>query len=159
MSIGIFLGIGSNLGERQNNLEEAKSLLSLRILSESSLYETEPVGYLNQPWFLNAVIQVDQGLTARELLQRIQEVENRLGRKREIPKGPRVIDIDILFYNDLILNEPDLVIPHPAIQDRKFVLQPLAEIASQFEHPVLHKSIQQLLIHCLDRSVVRKMPK
>jgi 2-amino-4-hydroxy-6-hydroxymethyldihydropteridine diphosphokinase len=158
MSIGIFLGIGSNLGDRQKNLEGAGHLLSLRILAESSLYETEPVGYLNQPWFLNAVLQVEQALTARELLNRIHEVEHRMGRKREIPKGPRIIDIDILFYNDLILNDPDLIIPHPAVQDRKFVLEPMNEIVPEFKHPLLQKTIRQLLAECPDRSAVRKMP-
>lgn len=157
MSNGIFLGIGSNLGDRPQNLEGVKRLLSIQILASSSIYESEPVGYLNQPWFLNAVIQVEEGLSVRELLNRAQQVEKMLGRKRDIPKGPRTIDIDILFYNDLVLNEPDLIIPHPAIPERKFVLQPMDEVAPQFEHPVLHKTIHQLLDECPDHSIVRKL--
>jgi len=157
MSNGIFLGIGSNLGDRRQNLEDAKRLLSIQILSSSSLYETEPVGYLDQPWFVNAVIQVEVALTSRELLNRIQQIEQLMGRKRDIPKGPRTIDIDILFYNDLILNESDLIIPHPAVPERKFVLKPMGEIAAQFKHPVLHKTIHQLLAECPDHSIVRKV--
>jgi 2-amino-4-hydroxy-6-hydroxymethyldihydropteridine diphosphokinase len=157
MSNGIFLGIGSNLGDRRQNLEDAKRLLSIQILSSSSLYETEPVGYLDQPWFVNAVIQVEVALTSRELLNRIQQIEQLMGRKRDIPKGPRTIDIDILFYNDLILNESDLIIPHPAVPERKFVLKPMDEIAAQFKHPVLHKTIHQLLAECPDHSIVRKV--
>ena len=132
-------------------------MLSIQILSSSSLYETEPVGYLDQPWFLNAVIQVEVALTSRELLNRIQQIEQLMGRKRDIPKGPRTIDIDILFYNDLVLNESDLIIPHPAVPERKFVLKPMDEIAAQFKHPVLHKTIHQLLAECPDRSIVRKV--
>jgi 2-amino-4-hydroxy-6-hydroxymethyldihydropteridine diphosphokinase len=157
MASGIFLGIGSNLGDRKQNLDQAKGLLSLNILRSSSLYETEPVGYLDQSWFYNAVIQIEGGLTAHELLHRCQYVERRMGRKRDIPKGPRVIDIDILFFGNVILNEPDLILPHPAIAERRFVLEPMNEIASNFVHPILNKTIHQLLLECPDTSVVKKL--
>lgn len=157
MNSGIFLGIGCNLGDRERNLEQAKKLLALNILKTSSLYETEPVGYLDQPWFLNAAIQVGEGLTARELLTRCQSVEQQMGRKRDIPKGPRTMDIDILFYGELILNEPDLTLPHPAIAERRFVLNPMAEIAPDFIHPVLKKTIQQMLLECPDHSGIRRI--
>ncbi len=157
MNSGIFLGIGCNLGDREQNLEEGKRLLSLKILKASSLYETEPVGYLDQPWFLNAVIQVEEALTVRELLTRCQSVEQQMGRKRDIPKGPRIIDVDILFYGELIMNEPDLIIPHPAIAERRFVLEPMNEIAPDFIHPVLEKTVRQLLLECPERSVVKRI--
>jgi 2-amino-4-hydroxy-6-hydroxymethyldihydropteridine diphosphokinase len=157
MSSGIFLGLGSNLGDREQNLIEAKRLLFLQVLHSSSIYETEPVEYLNQPWFLNVVVEVEEGLTARELLVRCQEVEHRMGRQRNIPKGPRKIDLDVLFYNNLVLNDPDLIIPHPSIPERRFVLAPINEIAPDFTHPVLGKTIRQLLLDCSDHSIVRKL--
>jgi 2-amino-4-hydroxy-6-hydroxymethyldihydropteridine diphosphokinase len=150
--VKIFLGIGSNLGDRLQNLNDCMDEFS--IIQKSSIYETEPVGFLDQPWFLNAVIQIDSILRPRELLEQCQSVETRLKRKREIPKGPRSIDIDILFYGEQILQEQDLIIPHPEIQNRGFVLVPLNEIASDFVHPVFKKTISELLEICPDTSIV-----
>ena len=154
---GVFLGLGSNIGDREGNINEALRLSGLKVVHRSSLYETEPVGYLNQPWFLNCVVEVDTDLRPHELLRLCQSVEKALLRKREIPKGPRTIDLDLLFYRDLIQQDPVLTLPHPAIQDRKFVLEPLNEIAQDFIHPVLKKSITQLLLECLDESEVRRL--
>jgi 2-amino-4-hydroxy-6-hydroxymethyldihydropteridine diphosphokinase len=149
----IFLGLGSNIGDRKQNLVQAQALLNETVIRSSSFYDTEPVGFLEQPWFLNLVIEIESSLKAAKLLQRCMDVEKQMGRIREIPKGPRVIDIDILFYGNVIVNEPNLIIPHPAIQERKFVLEPMNEIAQDFVHPVLQKTISQLLQECPDPSV------
>ncbi|PWT88363.1 MAG: 2-amino-4-hydroxy-6-hydroxymethyldihydropteridine diphosphokinase [Acidobacteria bacterium] len=150
----MYLGLGSNLGDRKQNLLQAESLLNLLIVEASSFYDTEPVDFLEQPWFLNRVLKIETDLPPRKLLQRCQQVEIKMGRKREIPKGPRIIDIDILFYGDLIVNEPDLIIPHPGIPERKFVLDPMNEIAQGFIHPQLQQPIHEILQSCPDNSVV-----
>jgi 2-amino-4-hydroxy-6-hydroxymethyldihydropteridine diphosphokinase len=153
--MAIFLGLGSNIGDRLANLSDAFSNFS--VLQRSSIYETEPVGFLNQPWFLNAVINIDTPLSPHALLEFCQSLEKRLGRKRDIPKGPRTIDIDLLFYENRIVSGPKLVIPHPEIAHRRFVLEPLNEIASDFVHPVLNKTITELLRDCIDDSTVGKL--
>jgi len=157
MSSGIFLGLGSNIGDRASHLNEAIKLLGLPIVAISSFYETEPVDYLNQPWFLNQVLQCETSFHPLKLLAKCQEVENELGRTREIPKGPRTIDIDLLFYNDEILNTPELTIPHPAIPQRRFVLIPMNEIAAEFVHPQLNLTIRELLERCPDKSMVKRI--
>jgi 2-amino-4-hydroxy-6-hydroxymethyldihydropteridine diphosphokinase len=157
MTEGIFIGLGSNLGDRKRYLQNAIDLLQVKVLQNSSVYETEPVGYLDQSWFLNLVIQIETEIPPEELLLRCQQVEERLGRKREIPKGPRTIDLDILFFHQAVINAPDLILPHPAIQERRFVLEPLNEIASEFIHPVLDKTVSQLLHDCPDESVVKRL--
>ena len=145
----IYLGLGSNKGDPILNCQKALDRLSKdkKILLEkkSSLYKTEPIGYINQPWFFNGVVKVNSCLKARELWNFLRELEISLGRKDGERWGPRNIDLDILFYDDLILNEEDLIIPHPRLQERKFVLVPLNEIAGEFVHPVLKKSIKELL--------------
>lgn len=150
-----YIGLGSNLRNREENMVLATEDLGSLIVKMSFLYETEPVGP-HQPWFLNAVLQIETDWSAHQLLKECQRVEVMLHRERVVPKGPRTIDLDILFYDDLIVNEPDLVIPHAAIAERRFVLEPLCEIAPNFVHPVLKKSIAELLSLCPDRSVVRK---
>lgn len=157
MKGGIFLGLGSNIGDRVSNLKDAIKLLGLPIVAKSSLYETEPVDYLNQPWFLNQVLQCETSFHPLKLLQECQKVEKDLGRTREISKGPRTIDIDLLFYNDEIISTPELTIPHPAIPQRKFVLIPLNEIAPDFVHPQLNFTIRELLDRCPDRSEVKRI--
>src|SRR5262245_43156699 len=149
----IYLGLGTNLGDRKQNLIQAQALLKTTIIRASSYYDTEPVGFLEQPWFLNIVIEIETSLKPAKLLQRCMDVEKKMGRVRDIPKGPRVIDIDILFCGNLIVNEPNLIIPHPAIPERKFVLDPMNEIAQDFVHPVLRKPISELLQECPDPSV------
>ena len=157
MSGGIFLGLGSNIGDRRSNLDNAIRILELEIGSASSLYETEPVDYMNQPWFINQVVEVKTDLNPMELLSLCQNVENKLGRTRTISKGPRTIDIDLLFYNDAIIESHLLTLPHPGIPHRRFVLIPLDEIASNFVHPVLKRSVSELLKSTMDRSEVRRI--
>ena len=154
MTTGIFLGLGSNIGDRFSNLKDAIRLLDLKTEIASSVYETDPVEYLEQPKFLNQVIQVTTILPPVDLLSRCQEVEQKLGRTREIDKGPRTIDIDLLFYNDEIIVSEFLKLPHPGIPNRKFVLVPLNEIAPNFIHPVLKCSILELLNNVKDDSQV-----
>ena len=157
MSSGIFLGLGSNIGDRDSYLKEAIKLLGLPIVAISSVYETEPVDYLNQSWFLNQVLQCETSFHPLKLLAECQKVEKELGRTREISKGPRTIDIDLLFYNDEVISTPELTIPHPAIPQRRFVLVPLAEIAPDFVHPELNLTIRELLQRCPDKSEVKRI--
>jgi 2-amino-4-hydroxy-6-hydroxymethyldihydropteridine diphosphokinase len=157
MSRGIFLGLGSNIGDRGAYLKDAIKILGLPIVAESSVYESEPVDYLNQPWFLNQVLQVETTFHPLKLLAECQKVEEQLCRTREISKGPRTIDIDLLFYNDEILSTPELTIPHPAIPQRRFVLVPLNEVAPDFVHPQLNLTVRELLERCPDQSVVKRI--
>jgi len=141
-----YLGLGSNMGNRQDNLEKALDFLSqrLRIKKVSSTYETEPVGNVNQPRFLNLVCEVYTGLTPIALLTLGKGIERKLGRVSSKPNAPRPIDIDILFYGDQIIETPELVIPHPRLTERAFVLIPLAEIAPDLVHPASGKTIKEL---------------
>lgn len=142
-----YLSLGSNLGNREENLREAISRLGAfgNVTAVSSFYETEPVDFLDQPWFLNCVVLLETEVPPQTLLQRVLEVERGMGRERVQPKGPRLIDIDILLYDDQVIHEPGLTIPHPALQERRFVLEPLAEIAPGVVHPVLKKTVRELL--------------
>ena len=150
----VYIGIGSNLGDRRKNLEVAcQEFISIK---RSSIYETEPVDFLEQPWFLNMVIEIQASESPQKLLQYCQSIETKLCRTRDIPKGPRTIDLDILFYNEAVIQEPNLIIPHPEIPNRRFVLEPMNEIAHALIHPVLNLSIADLLVKCPDHSVVRK---
>lgn len=133
------LGLGSNMGDKAANLERAIALLTergdVRLVARSRFYRTAPWGVVDQDWFVNACIGVATALTPRELLARCQEVEARMGRVRRIHWGPRVIDVDILLYRDRVIAEPDLVVPHPRIGERGFVLVPLAEVAPEARIP------------------------
>jgi 2-amino-4-hydroxy-6-hydroxymethyldihydropteridine diphosphokinase len=155
MSHTVYLALGSNLGDRKANLQTAIESLSsvARLLDASPIYETPPWGYLNQPDFLNQVIQVETDLSPSDLLVYLKELETRLGRTATVRYGPRMIDVDILFYDDLILDEPGLTIPHPRMQGRAFVLVPLADLAPDMLHPLEGKTIAALLQQ-VDRSEI-----
>lgn len=153
-----YLGLGTNLDDRQSNLVRAVQLLSHKMKIErlSSIYETEPVGYTNQPLFLNAVCQVSTGLKPQKLLRVAKEIESELGRVPSFPNAPRTIDIDILFYGDQVIETPDLTIPHPRLEERAFVLVPLAEIAPGLVHPVSGFTAGELLARVKGQEGVRK---
>ena len=141
-----YLGLGSNLGEREINLLKALSLLGqeTQLIKTSSIYETKPVGYKKQAFFLNMVCQVSTELIPVNLLRSIKQIEKNLGRKPSFRNAPRIIDIDILLYDDTIIKMKDLVIPHPRLVERAFVLIPLAEITQNLAHPELGRSIAEL---------------
>jgi 2-amino-4-hydroxy-6-hydroxymethyldihydropteridine diphosphokinase len=156
-----YLSIGSNLGNRETNLSRAidgltKSGIAVRRIS--SIFETEPIGYLNQPWFLNVAVKAETILAPRDLLTGCLQIEAGEGRIRSFPGAPRTLDVDILLYGDLILEEPGLEIPHPRMTQRRFVLEPLVQIAAEVMHPALKKTIASLFASCPDTSVVKQYP-
>lgn len=147
-----YLGIGSNLGQRKKNIQQAVHLLThtpgINVEKMSSLYESEPVGYKNQPWFINSVIKIKTTFSAEKLLYRLLEIEKFFGRKRTKTNrgGPRIIDLDLLLYGKEIIKIPGrLKVPHPRLHERKFVLLPLNEINPRIYHPKLRKTVHQLL--------------
>ena len=153
----VYLLLGSNLGDRLQVIDAAKDLIKHQIgeiASSSSVYETAPWGVVEQPAFLNQIIIVKTGKAPEEVLRIILDIEHELGRVRYERWGARVIDIDILYFDDLILDTARLTIPHPRLHERRFTLAPLAEIAPNFIHPVLNKSSEQLMAECTDISKV-----
>jgi 2-amino-4-hydroxy-6-hydroxymethyldihydropteridine diphosphokinase len=155
----VYLALGSNIGDREMNLREAVRLLSesgIHIINVSSIYETEPVDYLDQPWFLNAVLEATTKLAPAQLLATLRNIESQMGSKKAFAKGPRLIDLDILLYDNATIETADLQIPHPRMLHRNFVLAPLAEIAPTLRHPSWPATATELLAHSLDASQVRK---
>ena len=146
MTKTVYLSLGSNVGDRLANLRSAVAALQSlgKTSAVSSIYETEPVEYTVQPWFLNCAMGMQTDLAPHQLMQKALSIEQSMGRLRTQPKGPRIIDIDILLFGDEQIDSPELIIPHPSLHKRKFVLEPLAEIASAVLHPALHKTISQL---------------
>jgi 2-amino-4-hydroxy-6-hydroxymethyldihydropteridine diphosphokinase len=142
----VYLALGSNLGDRLANLKQAIAALSpqMEVKAKSSVYETPPWGYEDQPKFLNQVIKVKTYLDPEPLLKHLKRLEVALGRKETFPNGPRLIDMDILFYDDLVLNTGSLVIPHPRLHERGFVLLPLMDINPDLVHPVNRKSVREM---------------
>lgn len=161
MSI-VFLALGSNEGDRVQHLKAAISRIAAiggSVLQVSPVYETAPWGVTDQPDYLNLVMQIETALPPHELLAAMQETEAGLHRVREVRWGQRTIDIDVLFYGNEVIDTADLVVPHPRIQDRRFVLVPLADIAPGFLHPVLQKTVAMLLAECPDELEVRLFAK
>ena len=155
----VFLLTGGNLGNRLEYLAKAKEQVEKKcgtVLQQSLVYETAAWGNEDQGAFLNQVLKIETDLVPEKLLHAIFEIEKDLGRKREMKYGPRTIDIDILFYGDSVIDQKGLKIPHPQIQNRRFVLTPLNEIAPNKIHPSLHKTITQLLAECPDPLAVNK---
>ena len=153
-----YLSLGSNVGDRVAHLRDAIARLESigRVVSVSSFYETEPVEVTDQPWFLNGAVGLETALTAEQLMARLLQIEQETGRRRVQKKGPRTIDIDILLFDDLILDSPDVTIPHPAMQERRFVLEPLAEIAAEARHPGMKKTIREMLEELPAGAIVRR---
>jgi len=156
----VFLLLGSNLGDRQSLLEDAIIRIAVDIAPitrASSVYETASWGIADQPDYLNQVVVVNTDISARQVLEKILTIEKNMGRLRAEKWGSRVIDIDILFYGNAIIGEPDLTIPHPELHNRRFTLEPLAEIAPKLTHPVLNKEILQLKNELKDKLIVKKL--
>jgi 2-amino-4-hydroxy-6-hydroxymethyldihydropteridine diphosphokinase len=156
----VYLSLGSNLGDRAAHIERALARLDeegVRIVKRSSFYETEPVEFLAQGWFLNIAVEAETQLMPRQLLRVIRGIERELGRKRIVRSGPRTIDIDILLFGTSIMRAAELEIPHPRMTERRFVLVPMAEIAPTLRHPVLRLTMTELLAGKKDRSQVRRM--
>jgi 2-amino-4-hydroxy-6-hydroxymethyldihydropteridine diphosphokinase len=157
----VFLSLGSNVGDRAANLNDAIGRLAAlgQVVAVSSFYETEPVGFTVQPWFLNCALKLDTEKMPRQLIAGILDLEQEMGRRRAQKNGPRTIDIDILLFGSSIVETKSLTIPHPAMHERRFVLEPLAEIAPDVRHPALKRSIRELRDALPAGQTVRKLNK
>jgi len=156
----IYLSLGSNIGDRQANIRAAIAALwsaGVRVNQISSLYETEPVDFLDQPWFLNCVVEAETSVESHALLQALRSIETQLGSKKDFAKGPRKIDLDILLYGAETISTPDLQVPHPRMFQRRFVLAPLAEIAPNLQHPSWPATATVLLDQVADSSRVTRL--
>jgi 2-amino-4-hydroxy-6-hydroxymethyldihydropteridine diphosphokinase len=155
----VHLSLGSNVGDRAEQLRDALARLGAagRVVSVSSVYETAPVGFTGQPWFLNWAVTLETRKTPQQLMAAILGIEEEMGRRRTQKKGPRSIDIDILLFGDVIVDSKELTIPHPAMHQRRFVLEPLAEIAPEALHPALKRTIRELRDALPEGQVVRRV--
>jgi 2-amino-4-hydroxy-6-hydroxymethyldihydropteridine diphosphokinase len=156
----VYLSLGSNAGDRAKNLHAAIAALAdagVCVTRVSSFYETEPVDLREQPWFLNCVVEGTTQVPAVTLLKRMREIEARMGSRKLVAKGPRLIDLDILLYGAETIDTPELQVPHPRMTERRFVLVPLAEIAPRLKHPSWEKTVAELAAGTADRSEVRKL--
>jgi len=156
----VYLSLGSNVGDRSQNLRTAIAALDdagVSVRRISKIYETEPVDYLDQDWFLNCVVEGETTLGAAELLQGLRRIEQNMGSAKAFAKGPRIIDLDILYFDDAVIDSAGLQVPHPRMADRRFVLVPLAEIAPGLRHPVTQKTAVEMLQATSDRSEVREI--
>jgi 2-amino-4-hydroxy-6-hydroxymethyldihydropteridine diphosphokinase len=156
----VYLSLGSNLGDRAKNLRDAIAALrkvGIDVKRISSMYETEPVDYLDQSWFVNMALEVETELAPPALLQALRGIETQMGSKKLIAKGPRLIDMDVLLYGNEVIDTPELQIPHPRMHLRRFVLEPLAEIAPNVRHPVSGLSVSEMLARTPDKGLVRKL--
>lgn len=157
-----YIGMGSNVGNKllqcQKAISEILKIDRHRLLAQSSFYKTQPLGYTAQDWFVNGVVKIETDLEAHELLRSLQALESRLGRRETFRWGPRAIDLDLLFYDEEQIQSEVLQIPHPLLHERQFVLIPLAEIDPHLVHPILKKTIQELLNHLQEDQGVEKLP-
>lgn len=157
----VYLSLGSNLGDRLSNLRHACAAMEacgIHIRRASSVYETEPVDVQDQAWFLNCVVEVKTALSPAALLKALQEIEREQGREHVRPKGPRPIDLDILFYGDSVIGDENLVVPHPRLHQRRFVLEPLRELAPALELLVFGRTVEEVFGELRDSSEVRRIP-
>jgi len=156
-----FIGIGSNVGDKISNCERAIAEITQhegnRLIAQSSLYKTEPIGYTQQDWFINCAIEIETNLTAHELLHVLEGIELSMERKRSFKWGPRIIDLDILFFNQDTIQCEELMVPHPELEKRAFVLVPLCEIAGDYIHPVLKRSISQMVAQLKGEQGIEKL--
>jgi 2-amino-4-hydroxy-6-hydroxymethyldihydropteridine diphosphokinase len=157
-----YIGVGSNLGDPVENclraMEALEGSADIRVTARSSLYKTEPVGFTDQEWFVNAAVQMRTALDPQDLLETLQKIEKQMGRVAGKKWGPRIMDLDILFFDDLILESPTLHLPHPHAGERRFVLVPLNEIARELIHPGLNKTMFELLVKLPEGQVVQRIP-
>lgn len=152
----VYIALGSNLGDRAEHLRQARERIhapDLRLLRASSIYETAPRDVKDQPWFLNQVIECETELFPRQLLARLQKIELAMGRKRRIAKGPREIDLDLLLFGDAVVKAPELEVPHPRMAERRFVLEPMAELAPEKKHPGTRRTMREMLTGVANQAV------
>lgn len=156
----VYLSLGSNLGDRAAHLRRALAELDeagIRVVRVSPFYRTEPVDYRPQPWFVNCVAEIQTDLLPLRLLSALQKIELKTGRRRTLRKGPRPVDLDILFYEDAVIRAAALTVPHARLAERRFVLVPLCDIAPNFRHPATRRTVREMLSETPDRSQVRLM--